>query len=182
MWNFFKPNLVDISLSSDRVMFWTDWGSAPKIEKAMLTGGQRVPIVTSNLHWPNGMELDRGNKRIYWVDGGTDRIESVNYQGNNRILLSQVTGFHAFGVAMISPFLFFTDWASGGVLHKLDADTGNYIVNNYKTRGRLMGIVAYDQSRQPPGMVLRRLRNESTEDRITHVLNKWNGVCPEGQA
>ena len=150
-------------------MFWTDWGSAPKIEKATLTGSQRVAIVTSNLQWPNGMELDKGNKRIYWVDGGTDRIESVNYQGNKRILLSKVTGFHAFGVAMISPFLFFTDWASGGVLHKLDAETGKHIVSNYKTRGRLMGIVAYDQSRQPPGMVRNQLSDQSTEDRITHV-------------
>ena len=162
-------------------MFWTDWGSVPKIEKATLTGGQRVAIVTSDLLWPNGMELDRGNKRIYWVDGGTDRIESVNYQGNDRILLSEVNGFHPFGVAVISPFLFFTDWASGGVLHKLDADTGNYIVSNYKTRGRLMGIVAYDQSRQPPGMVPYQLTDQPTEDRITHVLNKWNGVFAEGK-
>ena len=157
-------------------MFWTDWGSAPKIEKATLTGSQRVAIVTSNLQWPNGMELDKGNKRIYWVDGGTDRIESVNYQGNNRILLSKVTGFHAFGVAMISPFLFFTDWASGGVLHKLDADTGNHIVSNYKTRGKLMGIVAYDQSRQPPGMVPHQLNEQSTEVRITYLLINWNKV------
>ena len=135
-------------------MFWTDCGSTPKIEKAILTtGSQRVAIVTSNLHWPNGMELDRGNKRIYWVDGGTDRIESVDYQGNNRNLLLKVTGFHAFGVAMIYPFLFFTDWASGGVLHKIDADTGNYVISDYMTTGRLMGIVAYDQSTQPPGMV-----------------------------
>ena len=153
-------------------MFWTDCGSAPKIEKATLTGSQRGAIVTSNLQWPNGIELDRGNKRIYWVDGGTDSIESVNYQGNNRILLSKVTGSHAFGVAMISPILFFTDWASGGVLHKLDAGTGHYIVRNYKTRGRLMGIVAYDQSRQPPGMVRHQLSDQSTEDRITHELNK----------
>ena len=163
-------------------MFWTDWGSSPKIEKATLTGGQRVPIVTLNLQLPNGMELDRGHKRIYWVDGGTDRIESVDYQGNNRILLLRVIGFHAFGIAMISPFLFLTDWASGGVLHKLDADTGNYVVSNYKTRGRLMGIVAYDQSRQPSGMVPHQLSDQSSEDRIVHVLNKWNRVFPKGQA
>ena len=164
-------------------MFWTDWGSAPKIEKATLTGGQRVAIVTRNLKWPNGMELDRGNKRVYWVDGGTDKIESVNYQGNNRILLSEVNGYHPFGVTMISRFLFVTDWALGGILHKVDADSGHFIVSNYKTRGRLMGIVAYDQSRQPPGMVAHQLSGQSNEDRIiTRVLIKWNGVFPEGQA
>ena len=94
-------------------MFWTDWGSAPKIEKATLIGGQRVAIVTPNLQWPNGMELDRGDKRIYRADGVTDKIESVDYQGNNRILLSDVNGFHPFGIAMITPFFFFfLDWSS----------------------------------------------------------------------
>ncbi|XP_067041700.1 uncharacterized protein [Acropora muricata] len=163
-------------------MFWTDWGSAPKIEKATLTGSQRVAIVTSNLQWPNGMELDKGNKRIYWVDGGTDRIESVNYQGNNRILLSKVTGFHAFGVAMISPFLFFTDWASGGVLHKLDADTGNHIVSNYNTRGWLMGIVAYDQSTQPPVSNQCNINNGGCSHFCVVTSSSPLCVCPTGFA
>ncbi|XP_044180350.1 low-density lipoprotein receptor-related protein 4-like isoform X2 [Acropora millepora] len=173
----------DIALDLDSgVMFWTDWGSAPKIEKATLTGSQRVAIVTSNLQWPNGMELDKGNKRIYWVDGGTDRIESVNYQGNKRILLSKVTGFHAFGVAMISPFLFFTDWASGGVLHKLDAETGNHIVSNYKTTGRLMGIVAYDQSRQPPVSNQCTVNNGGCSHFCVVTSSSHLCVCPTGFA
>ncbi|XP_067016159.1 low-density lipoprotein receptor-related protein 6-like [Acropora muricata] len=173
----------DIALDPDSgVMFWTDWGSAPKIEKATLTGSQRVAIVTSNLQWPNGMELDKGSKRIYWVDGGTDGIESVSYQGNNRILLSKVTGFHAFGVAMISPFLFFTDWASGGVLHKLDADTGNHIVSNYKTRGKLMGIVAYDQSRQPPVSNQCHINNGGCSHFCAVTSSSPLCVCPTGFA
>ena len=133
-------------------MIWTDWGSSPKIEKATLSGNQRVAIVTSNLHWPNGIELDRGNKRIYWVDGGEDRIESIDYNGNNRVLLSRVTGFHPFGVAMIPPFLFVSDWALRTLLHRLDAQTGHFLRSNYIGSGRPMGIVAYDSSRQPPGI------------------------------
>ncbi|XP_015762121.1 PREDICTED: low-density lipoprotein receptor-related protein 6-like [Acropora digitifera] len=128
------------------------------------------------------MELDKGNKRIYWVDGGTDRIESVNYQGNNRILLSKVTGFHAFGVAMISPFLFFTDWASGGVLHKLDADTGNHIVSNYNTRGWLMGIVAYDQSTQPPVSNQCNINNGGCSHFCVVTSSSPLCVCPTGFA
>ena len=135
-------------------MIWTELGDSPKIEKATLNGNQRVAIVTSNLHWPNGIELDRGNKRIYWVDGGVDRIESIDYNGNNRVLLSRVTGFHPFGVAMISPFLFVTDWALTTLLHQLDAQTGYFLRNNFIGSGRPMGIVAYDSSRQPPGIVV----------------------------
>ncbi|XP_015761127.1 PREDICTED: uncharacterized protein LOC107340287 [Acropora digitifera] len=163
-------------------MFWTDWGSAPKIEKATLAGGQRVAIVTTNLKWPNGMELDRGNKRIYWVDGGTDKVESVNYQGNNRILLSKVNGYHPFGVAMISRFLFVTDWALGGVLHKVDADSGHFIVSNYKTTGRLMGIVSYDQSRQPPVANQCAINNGDCSHFCVVTSSSHLCVCPTGFA
>ena len=134
-------------------MIWIDWGSSPKIEKASLTGNQRVAIVTSNIHWPNGIELDRWNNRIYWVDGTVDQLESVDYDGNERKLLLTITNFHGFAVAIISPFLFFTYWASNGQIHKVDAMTGYSVVSNVNFTGRPMGIVAYDSSRQPPGMV-----------------------------
>jgi len=133
-------------------MIWTDWGSAPKIEKATLSGKQRVAIVTSNLKWPNGIELDRGNKRLFWVDAGVDRVESVDYHGHNRKLLKRVTGFHPFGVALIAPFLFLTDWATRSPIHKLDAGTGDYVISSYSRSGWPMGIVAYDSARQPPGI------------------------------
>ena len=133
-------------------MIWTDWGSAPKIEKATLSGNQRVSIVTANLKWPSGIELDRGNKRVFWVDAGMDRVESVDYEGNNRKLLKRIIGFHPFGVALIAPFLFFTDWATSSLLHTLDADTGDYVLSSYSGNGRPMGIVAYDSARQPPGI------------------------------
>ena len=93
-------------------MFWTDWGNSPKIERASLSGSQRLAIVTTNLHWPNGIDLDEGNKRIYWVDAGLDKIESVDYNGNNRKVVLLYHGLHPFGVALVPPFLFFTDWAS----------------------------------------------------------------------
>ena len=133
-------------------MIWTDWGSAPQIEKATLSGNQRVALVTWNLKRPNGIALDRGNKRIFWVDAVVARVESVDYHGNNRKLLRTITGFHPFGVALIAPFLFFTDWATSSLLHTLDADTGDYVISSYSGNGRPMRIVAYDSARQPPGI------------------------------
>ena len=139
-------------LSFDRLMFWTDWGATPKIEKATLSGTQRVAIVTTNLTWPNGIELDIGSKRIYWVDAGVDRIESADYHGNNRVLVMLVTGYHPFGVALIPPFLFITDWAN--LIYKVNATTQYYMgsINSFSSfSGQPMGIVAYDSSRQAPG-------------------------------
>lgn len=132
-------------------MFWTDWGTTQKIEKASLSGHQRVAIVTTDLYWPNGIDLDKGNKWIFWVDAGNDRVESVDYNGNNRKQLFQLSGLHPFGVALIPPFLFFTDWLTYHDVHKLDATTGE-VLRSYSINGGLpMGLAAYDSSRQPSG-------------------------------
>lgn len=132
-------------------MIWTDCGSAPKIEKASLSGQQRVAIVTTEVYWPYGIDLDRGGKRVFWVDAYYDRVESVDYNGKNRTLLFQMQGLHPFGVALIPPFLFFTDWATHKKLHMLDATTGKIIKRFSINGGQPMGIVAYDSGRQQAG-------------------------------
>ena len=133
-------------------MIWTDVGAYPKIEKASLSGNQRVTIVTTDLFLPNGIELDKGNKRIFWVDAGYDSVETVDYNGNNRKTLFQQDRLHPYRVALIAPFLFFTDWNTYHEVHKLDATTG-YVLRSYSiSGGQPMGIVAYDSARQPSGI------------------------------
>ena len=134
-----------------RLMIWTDVGKYPKIERASLSGKQRVAIVTKYLYLPNGIELDKGNKRIFWVDAGYDRVETVDYYGNNRKILFQQSWLRPFGVVLIAPFLFFTNWGYP-VVHKLDATNGNVLRIYGINGGQPMGIVAYDSARQPSGI------------------------------
>ena len=138
--------------SHDSLMFWTDWGINEKIERASLNGGHRVAIVTTGLHYPNGIELDTGNKRIFWVDAGHDRVESIDYNGSSRKLLHQLSGLHPFGLTLIPPFLFFTDWVTAEDIHQVDATTGRVVRKFSVNGGQPMGIVAYDASRQPAGI------------------------------
>lgn len=49
-------------------MFWTDWGSKPKIERATLAGNLRKTLVSTNLLWPNGLSIDMSEDKIYWCD------------------------------------------------------------------------------------------------------------------
>ena len=133
-------------------MIWTDVGAHPKIEKAFLSGNQRVAIVSTYLFYPNGIELDRGNKRIFWVDAGYDRVESMNYNGKNRKVLLQLHGLHPFGLVLVAPFLFFTDWNTYNGVHKLDATSGKVLHSYNINGGKPMRIVAYDSARQPSGI------------------------------
>ncbi len=66
--------------ATSRLMFWTDWGSYPRIERAHLDGSGRVAIVSNNLDYPNGLAIDYELERLYWCDG-SGYIEYSNFDG-----------------------------------------------------------------------------------------------------
>ncbi len=39
-------------------MFWTDWGSPGKVERAYMDGTGRITIADTNLVWPNDITID----------------------------------------------------------------------------------------------------------------------------
>jgi len=59
-------------------MYWTDWGTIPKIERSDLDGGNRQTIVQGDLKWPNGLVIDQVSLRLFWADAGLDKIETSN--------------------------------------------------------------------------------------------------------
>ena len=140
----------------NRLMFWTDRGRNPKIEKSTLDGTQRVAIiiVTSNISMPTGISLDRRNKLVYWVDYYTGVMESVHYNGNNRKLLFQQHGIRLVGVTFTSSYLFVTG-DNTNVAYKVDASNGT-IVSNVSIGGfkGFEGLAAYDSSLQSSGLQL----------------------------
>lgn len=63
-WTYFL--LIRLSLPS--YLYWTDWGSPAKIERATLGGNFRTPIITTGLTTPNGLTLDYDERMLYWAD------------------------------------------------------------------------------------------------------------------
>ncbi len=136
-------------------MFWTDYGQTPKIERATLTGSQRVAIVTSYLRWPFSIDLDRQNRLVFWIDSSVNRIESVDYHGNNRkLLFQQQNGIYFFGVTFFSSYLFVSDWTTGEVYKFSATNINGTALSNVKISQpyAIDGLVAYDSFRQLPGM------------------------------
>jgi Low-density lipoprotein receptor repeat class B len=59
MFIFMKiENQINILLC--RWMFWSDWGSVPRIERAGMDGSHRAVILQKTLSWPNGLTIDLG--------------------------------------------------------------------------------------------------------------------------
>ena len=70
--------------ASARFLFWSDWGSRPRIERAGLDGSNRTTIITAKIYWPNGLTLDIPNQRVYFADSKLDYIDFCNYDGTGR--------------------------------------------------------------------------------------------------
>ncbi|CAH0730104.1 unnamed protein product, partial [Brenthis ino] len=66
-------------------MYWTDAGSAPKIETAWMDGSKRRPIITENVRHPTGLAIDHAmDHNIYWADTKLNTIEMMKQDGTNR--------------------------------------------------------------------------------------------------
>lgn len=49
-------------------LFFSDWGTFPRIDRSDMDGEKRSNIVTTNLGWPNGLSVDKQMKNLYWTD------------------------------------------------------------------------------------------------------------------
>lgn len=69
------------------IMFWSDWGESPKLERAGMDGDQfsRKVIVDKDILWPNGLTVDYERKKIFWADGKRFSISAVDFDGSNRV-------------------------------------------------------------------------------------------------
>lgn len=69
---------------SNHLMFWSDWGRHPRIERASMDGTMRTVIVQEKIYWPTGLSIDYPNRLIYFMDAYLDYIEFCDYDGHNR--------------------------------------------------------------------------------------------------
>lgn len=82
-----------------------------------------------------------------------DQIMSVDFNGQNRVLHRSFFDIHAFSLDMLGDSLYWSDSVSFStrimtINKNHGGNTGAYYNVGYST---VMGIVIYDQSRQPRG-------------------------------
>lgn len=72
-----------------RKVFFTDYGSTPRVERCDMDGQNRTKLVDSKIVFPHGITLDLVNRLVYWADAYLDYIEVVDYEGKNRHTIIQ---------------------------------------------------------------------------------------------
>jgi len=131
----------DIVLDTQNsVMYWTDWGQMPKIEKANYDGTNRQTIVGTGIKLPNGLELDKPNNLLYFCDAGTHMIEGINTDGTNRTALYTDFGAHFFGLALTDQYIYYSDWNRGGLM-RLNRDGTGVTTAGPNTFSRINNVI-----------------------------------------
>ncbi|XP_038051609.1 low-density lipoprotein receptor-related protein 4-like [Patiria miniata] len=115
--------IVDTNLDEPRAIviyprkgyiFWTDWGTYPKIERAYFDGTSRRTLISEDLKWPNGLTIDYETKRLYWADANLDKLETADFNGKYRSILTRNMS-HPYGVTLFNTRLYWTDWHTSSI-------------------------------------------------------------------
>lgn len=76
---------------SQGLLFWADWGPAPRIETSYMDGTKRRVLLSVGILWPTGLTIDHPAKRLYWADPKALTIESVRFDGSERNIVKRFT-------------------------------------------------------------------------------------------
>ena len=87
------------------MMYWSDWGTLARIERASIDGSNIQVIHNTNLVCPNALTKDYVSQTLYWADANLGKIERSRVDGRNRILLT-CTGIGHIGMVLIACFKF----------------------------------------------------------------------------
>ena len=76
-----------------------------------MDGSGRKTLVSSELRLVNSIAMDYQKRFLYWCDAVLDKIERVDLQGNNRVLILDLSldFIHPFGLALFGDALFWSD-------------------------------------------------------------------------
>nr|AVT42511.1 Wnt co-receptor arrow [Lithobius atkinsoni] len=146
-----QPRAIAL-VPAEGLLFWTDWGEGPKLERAGMDGdvSTRSVIVNKDIFWPNGLTVDYETRRIYWADAKLNFISSINFDGSGRQTVIKGDMPHPFALTLHGDMLYWTDWQTRSI-HMCNKKTGvcrKPILANTLTP---MDIHVFSDGRQLPG-------------------------------
>ncbi|KAL2087738.1 hypothetical protein ACEWY4_016566 [Coilia grayii] len=91
------------------LMFWSEIGSEPQIERSGMDGSDRRVVVSRSLSWPVSVTIDLLEERLYWTDERLKCIGSASLTGENIKLLQLPETPSPFSVAVFNGMVYWSD-------------------------------------------------------------------------
>jgi len=131
-------------------MYWIDWGSPAKIERASMDGTNRQVLISGDhIEHPSGLAIDYTTRKLYWVDSKLKSIKHCSLNGTAiRELLHQgLTNPSA--VTVFEDDIYWTDTRSIYKANKFTGQNRTVLVHNAVNP---QDAHIYHPQRQPAGM------------------------------
>ncbi|XP_025082104.1 low-density lipoprotein receptor-related protein 4-like isoform X2 [Pomacea canaliculata] len=160
----------DIKLDKHNgVMYWSDRGATPTIERANYDGTGRQTLVSGGeyLNQPNAIALDTVGGRLYWADGGTQKVGWVDLKGTKSLVILTVEGSLFYAMDIYQNDLFISDW------HYSIFNRNWSSIRRYGTNGTKQKDVTWYKGRFNDI----RVYAEETEDKGPNGCGNNNGGC-----
>ncbi|XP_030279710.1 low-density lipoprotein receptor-related protein 1-like isoform X1 [Sparus aurata] len=149
----YNPKGIALDPAMGKV-FFTDYGSTPRVERCDMDGQNRTKLVDSKIVFPHGITLDLVNRMVYWADAYLDYIEVVDYEGKNRHTIIQgLLIEHLYGLTVFENYLYATNSDEGNLNPKTSVirvnrfNSSDFHVVTRVDRGAALHV--YHQRRQP---------------------------------
>uniref|UniRef100_A0A182IR31 Uncharacterized protein n=1 Tax=Anopheles atroparvus TaxID=41427 RepID=A0A182IR31_ANOAO len=143
-----KPRGIAL-LPQNGSIFYSDWGNNALIGRARMDGSDQSIIVSEGIHWPNGLTLDWPNDRLYWIDAKLKRIESMRFDGRDRVVVLSDVLKHPFSIAVFNDRIYWSDWDTRSIqsCDKFTGKTRRTVVHDRM----IFDVHIYHSSIQPKG-------------------------------
>lgn len=97
-----------------KFLYWIDYGTFPRIGRALLDGSNWTELVTSGITNPKDLTIDFNNHDVYWIDATFDNIQKINYQGGNRVVIKRNVP-NPVGISVFRDYVYWADKNLGSV-------------------------------------------------------------------
>lgn len=111
--DLFRPQDIEVN----PIESWIVWSEHNKIVQLSQDGLQKTILFENPNSFPLGLTIDYLSENIYWLDGYSHSINSINFDGHNQreLLVSKKYLQNPFDVDIFDNFLFWNDINTGMV-------------------------------------------------------------------
>lgn len=167
-------------------IYWSDWGTQPKIERAGMDGNHRTAIITTEMQWPNGLTIDYVSDKLFWVDAKLHTIMAANLDGSQiTVVLTSMNYLrHPFSISVFEDTLYWTDWQTESI-HKTNKFNGSNVENVAISLFSPMDIHVFHELKQPMDEARCSSNNGGCSHlclpapALTSISAKYSCACPD---
>lgn len=162
------------------MIFWIDSGSSPKIMSASLSGENPKVLVNTQLGMPTSLAIDFfKDNRLYWCDEKNNFIESINYDGSDRVRIHH-NGFNKpYRIDIFENYIYLLSQENGAI-NKVDKYGRGGLFNVVKDLDLSEDIKIFHPSKVP-----KNIKNPCENSTCSHLCllkpnNDYKCACPDG--